>query len=65
MSDENIFNPEAIAREADAAAMRSAASGRCEPNPHAAGTVAARVWDAAFQRYLVLHSAPADCEGGA
>lgn len=63
MSDE-IISRDAIAREAEAAAIRSVASGRCEPNKYAAGTVAARVWDAAFQRFLLLHSCPS-AEGSA
>jgi hypothetical protein len=63
MPDE-ILSREAIAKQADAAAMRSVASSKCEPNPYAAGTVAAREWAVAFERYLLLHSNP-EGEGGA
>jgi hypothetical protein len=53
-----IVSREAIAKQADQAAQRSVANDRCEPNPYAAGPVAAREWDVAFQRYLLLHSNP-------
>lgn len=55
---------EAIARQADQAAQRSAASGRCEANPYAPNTEQARVWAAAFERFLLLHSNP-EGEGSA
>ena len=60
-----ILSREVIARQADKAAQRSAATGRVEANPHAAGTEAAAVWDAAFRRYLHLHESADGTEGGA
>ncbi len=64
MPDE-IISREAIARQADAAAQRSVAVGAIEANPHAPNTAASRIWAAAFNRYLLLHSSVEDAEGGA
>jgi hypothetical protein len=62
---DQILSRESIAQDADLAAQRCVAHGMEQPNPHVEGTEAARIWTAAYERYLLLHSAPEDVEGGA
>ncbi len=59
---DEVMSRQEIARQADAAAMRSVATGRCEPCPYAAGTEAAKQWKCSFERSLLAHSNP-DAEG--
>lgn len=65
---DQIIDREEIVRQADAAAMRCAASGRIEANdaqPYAPDSEEGRIYAAAFQRYLLKHSSVEDCEGSA
>lgn len=63
---EPIVSRERIARTADAAAARTAASGCIEHNPFPADTAAHRCWKADYERYLLVHSSVTeDEEGGA
>lgn len=64
MNDPIIIR-QAIAEDADRAAQRCVLTGVNQENPHERGTDAQADWQAAYERYLVLHSAPADVEGGA
>lgn len=45
-----------IAEQADAAAQRTVQLGGIEPNPHPQGTEDAAAWQAAYERFLLLHS---------
>jgi hypothetical protein len=56
---------EAIAVQADEAAQRTTAGGLMQANPYEAGTDDAKCWHAAYCRYLLKYSAPAEVEGGA
>jgi hypothetical protein len=53
-----IISREAIAKMADQAAQLYARTGRMEACPYAPGTDEAKVWAAAFERFLILHSNP-------
>lgn len=61
---EPIVLRELIAQQADEAARRFVTTGRNEWNPYVLGTDAHAAWKAAFERYLLLHSAPG-CESSA
>lgn len=58
---EPILSREEIARRADEAARAFAAAGQGADkpaNPYPINSDAAVAWKAAFERYLLLHSAP-------
>lgn len=64
---EPIVPREQIAQQADIAAraFAQAAPGSAPPaNPYPPGSDAAAAWQASFQRFLLLHSAPS-AEGSA
>lgn len=63
--NETVTSRQAIAEDADRAAQRCVQTGIAQLNPHLYGTEAAAAWKCAYERFLVLHSAPADVDGGA
>lgn len=64
MSDQ-ILSREEIAQMADRAAAQCARTGRVPANPFAPHAPEWRQFKVDFERYLVLHTAPQDVEGGA
>lgn len=62
----NEVRPISIAEQAAAAARKTVEAQEVEPNPHPEHTDAARAWQAAYERYLLLYSSDSlELEGGA
>lgn len=56
MSGDTSIRRISIAEQADAAAWRTVHLGGIETNPHPQGTDDAAAWQAAYERFLLLHS---------
>jgi hypothetical protein len=55
---------EQIAKQASDAAKRTVTTGELEANEYPQDTDEARIWKAAYERYLLLHGSP-NAEGSA
>lgn len=65
MSEPSVLPRVLIIEQADHAALLAARTGVEQQCPYPVGSDEAMVWRAAYQRYLLLHSAPDDTEAGA